>query len=65
MLYNINMKAKELIKLLHKNGWVIDRIKGSYHIYRKDNNTISLPVHGNKDIKIGTLKSILKEMEGK
>ena len=59
------MKSNELIKLLYKNGWVLDRIKGSHHIYKKDNNTISVPVHGNKDLKIGTLKSILKKMEGK
>jgi len=65
MLYNKNMKSNELIKLLYKNGWVLDRIKGSHHIYKKDNNTISVPVHGNKDLKIGTLKSILKKMEGK
>lgn len=26
--------AKEIVKLLHQKGFVLDRIKGSHHIYR-------------------------------
>ena len=40
------MEGKELVKLLKKNGWQIDRISGSHHIMVKGGRTISVPVHG-------------------
>jgi len=55
------VNGKVLIKLLKSNGWVLDRVSGSHHILKKDSKTIVVPVHGTKDIKIGTLNSILKE----
>lgn len=30
------MKDKDLLKLLEKNGWVEERIKGSHHVMKKD-----------------------------
>ena len=54
------MKDKELLSLLQKNGWQLDRINGSHHILIKDNKTISLPVHG-KDMKKGLETAILKQ----
>lgn len=39
------MKGKELVKLLQKNGWVVDRIHGSHYIMKKDNETEIIPVH--------------------
>lgn len=54
------MKDKELLKLLLKNGWKLNRINGSHHILEKDKKTISLPIH-NKDMKKGIEKSILKK----
>ena len=55
------MSGKKLIMLLKKDGWQKDRIKGSHHIYKKDGKLVSIPVHGNEDIPIGTLKEILKQ----
>lgn len=55
------MSGKDLIKLLKSNGWELDRVSGSHHILKKDSKTIVVPIHGNKDIKIGTLNTILKE----
>jgi len=55
------MTGKEIVKLLIKNGWEIDRVKGSHHIMKKKDKTITVPVHGKKDIPIGTLNDILKE----
>lgn len=55
------MTGKELIKLLKKNGWRLDRIKGSHHILIKEKLTLSVPVHGNKDLPAGTLNSLLKD----
>lgn len=54
------MKPKELIKKIEKLGWKLDRIHGSHHIYKKDDETISIPVH-NTDMKPGLLNNILKK----
>ncbi|MFB2921530.1 type II toxin-antitoxin system HicA family toxin [Aerosakkonema funiforme] len=57
-----SMSGKQLAKLLEKNGWILLRVQGSHHIYGKPGNTvrISVPIHGNKDLKIGILKHLLK-----
>ncbi len=54
--------GKELAKLLEQNGWILSRINGSHHIYTNENRIerISIPIHGNKELKIGLLKHILK-----
>lgn len=54
------MKDKDLIKFLKKNGWTLDRINGSHHIFRKEDTTISVPVHG-KNVPTGLLYQILKD----
>lgn len=54
------MKGKELVKLLKKEGWVLNRINGSHHIMVKDGHSISVPVH-NTDIQKGLLHAIMKE----
>ena len=56
------MKPKELIKKIQKNGWELDRIQGSHHIFKNGNKTISIPLH-NKDLKPGILHKLLKEAE--
>ena len=63
MLYLVLMDGKELIKLLKKNGWILDRISGSHHIMIKGKKTLSVPVHASKDISKGTLNKLLKEAE--
>ncbi len=57
-----SISGKELAKLLERNGWILSRINGSHHIYVKENRIerISIPIHGNKELKIGLLKQILK-----
>lgn len=59
------LSGKEMCKLLERNGWVLKRIKGSHHIYIKHGReeTISVPVHSNKTLKIGMQKAILKLAE--
>lgn len=57
------MTFKELDKLLQNNGWHQTRSKGSHFQYQHKEypNTIAVPNHGGKDIKCGTLHSILKQ----
>lgn len=53
------MKDKDLPKLLQKNGWKIERIRGSHHILIKGDKTEIVPVPG-RDVPIGLLNAILK-----
>jgi predicted RNA binding protein YcfA (HicA-like mRNA interferase family) len=57
-----SISGKQLAKLLEKYGWTLARINGSHHIYIKSERKerISVPIHGNKDIKFGLLSHILK-----
>jgi predicted RNA binding protein YcfA (HicA-like mRNA interferase family) len=54
--------AKEIIRLLEKNGFVFDRASGSHQIYMLPDGTkrVIVPLH-NKDLPKGTLHSILKQ----
>ncbi len=56
------VSGKELARLLEKHGWVLLRIQGSHHIYGKAANAVrlSVPIHGNKPLKLGLLKHLLK-----
>lgn len=53
-----------MCRVLEQHGWTLIRVKGSHHAFQKpDNpNTIIVPVHGNKDLKVGTQRAILKDV---
>lgn len=53
------MKDKDLLKLLLQNGWMLDRVKGSHHVLKKDGQTEVIPIHG-QDVPTGLLNKILK-----
>ena len=57
------MKAKELIKLIEKDGWSFERQTGSDKIFkhRTKKGIVVIPEHGNEDVKIDSLNSILKQ----
>jgi len=55
------MNGKALIRLLMENGWKLDRIRGSHHVMKKGEDSLVVPVHGNKDLPKGTLNDILKD----
>lgn len=57
-----SMSGKELAKLLERNDWLLLRVQGSHHIYGKPGSSvrISVPIHGNKSLKVGILRHLLK-----
>lgn len=64
--YNINIvllivSGRQLIKLLQEKGWHLDRIEGSHHILIKGNKTLSVPVHGSKDLGKGLLHVLMRQ----
>ncbi|MFN2457616.1 MAG: type II toxin-antitoxin system HicA family toxin [Chitinophagaceae bacterium] len=59
----MNLSPRHLIKVLEEHGFIFKRSRGSYHIYYNSANykTVIVPLHGNKDLKKGTLLAILKQ----
>ena len=60
----MDLSPKRILKILKENGWDLDRIKGSHHIFIKGNESVPVPVpiHGNQDLKKGTFFAILKKI---
>ena len=58
-----SMSGKAFCKLLHLHGWQLQRIRGSHRIYTHSDKTeiLTVPVHSNQDLKIGTLSKLLKD----
>jgi predicted RNA binding protein YcfA (HicA-like mRNA interferase family) len=56
------VSGKDFAKLLSQKGWELKKIHGSHHVYTKAGRKerISLPIHGNKPLKIGLLKHLMK-----
>lgn len=59
------VSGRKLAKILERHGWKLMRIKGSHHIYGKEGSEIriSVPIHGDKTLKIGLIKHLLKLAE--
>jgi predicted RNA binding protein YcfA (HicA-like mRNA interferase family) len=60
-----SINGKDLIRAIEKRGWFLLRISGSHHIYGKAGSIvrISIPVHGNKPLKAGLVRHLLKLAE--
>ena len=57
------ISGKKMCKVLERRGWRLARTKSSHHIYKKPvvAAIITVPVHGNKDLRAGTQATIMKE----
>jgi predicted RNA binding protein YcfA (HicA-like mRNA interferase family) len=57
-----SLTSKDIIRVLEKEGFVLDRIKGSHHIYYhpETKRRAVIPFH-KKDLPKGTLLEILKQ----
>jgi predicted RNA binding protein YcfA (HicA-like mRNA interferase family) len=58
-----SVSGKHFCNVLRKHGWELKRVRGSHHIFGKPENPsiLTVPVHGNKSLKIGTLKALLRD----
>ena len=59
------ISGKRFCRLLEAKGWELKRMNGSHHIYTKMGIVarISVPVHGNKPLKLGLQKYLMKVAE--
>ncbi|HZX58586.1 MAG TPA: type II toxin-antitoxin system HicA family toxin [Mucilaginibacter sp.] len=54
--------SQDIINLLKDAGFVLDRIKGSHHIFfHPQNNKRAVVPHPKKDLPTGTARAILKQ----
>ena len=56
------LSGRDLARLVERHGWTLLRVSGSHHIYGKAGSVarLSIPVHGNRPLKRGLLKHLLK-----
>ena len=57
------VSGKHMCKVLERQGWVLQRIRGSHHIYAKagvPGVILTVPVHGNHSLRTGTQKAIMR-----
>jgi predicted RNA binding protein YcfA (HicA-like mRNA interferase family) len=57
------VSGKQMCRILERHGWHLDRIKSSHYVYKKPGHAaaISVPVHGNKTLKIGLQRGLMKQ----
>jgi predicted RNA binding protein YcfA (HicA-like mRNA interferase family) len=48
---------------LQRQGLQLLRVRGSHHFFTMDELRTSVPVHGNRPLKIGTLRGILRDIQ--
>lgn len=57
-----SMDGREVIAEFEKFGFSVVRTEGSHHVMKKDGhrNLLSVPVHGHKPVKRGTLGGLIR-----
>ncbi|MBZ0291148.1 MAG: type II toxin-antitoxin system HicA family toxin [Anaerolineae bacterium] len=60
-----SLSGKQVVAILERLGFQVIRIKGSHHIMNRiaggQTQRLNVPVHGNKPISPGTLRSIYRD----
>ena len=59
------LSGRDFARLIERRGWQLLRIAGSHHIYGKAGSVVrlSIPIHGNRPLKIGLLRHLAKLAE--
>lgn len=55
--------GRDMISFLAKQRFALRRTVGSHHVMRRDKTQTVVPVHGNHDLAIGTLRGILRDIK--
>jgi predicted RNA binding protein YcfA (HicA-like mRNA interferase family) len=56
------LKGREVIRAFERAGFTVVRSSGSHTIMKKAGQlgTLSIPIHGGRDFKLGTLKGLIR-----
>jgi predicted RNA binding protein YcfA (HicA-like mRNA interferase family) len=52
-----------MIRFVERHGFSVVRTRGSHHFMARGEQRTSVPSHGRRSLKIGTLRSILRDNE--
>jgi predicted RNA binding protein YcfA (HicA-like mRNA interferase family) len=52
-----------MVRFLQRQGFAVLRIRGSHHVLNRGDVYTTVPVHGNRSLKIGTLRKILRDID--
>jgi len=57
-----SVNGKKLCKIVERKRWILKRINGSHHIYKREGKEelLVIPVHKNQDLKSGLLRTIMR-----
>jgi predicted RNA binding protein YcfA (HicA-like mRNA interferase family) len=58
------LSGRRTMQALMRAGFIIDRVAGSHHVLTYPNDptrTVTVPVHSGRDLKPGTLRSIIRQ----
>ena len=56
------LTGKEMVRFLEQQGFTVVRVRGAHHFMERGDQRTSVPVHGNRSLKIGTLRGILRDI---
>jgi predicted RNA binding protein YcfA (HicA-like mRNA interferase family) len=58
-----SVSGVRIVRALERHGFKVARVTGSHHIMRHpDGRGTTVPVHGNRDAAMGTLRGILSDV---
>ncbi len=59
-----NITSRDIVKVLHKLNYILDRQSGSHAIYYESHSKkrVVVPLHGKTVLKLKTLNGILNDM---
>jgi predicted RNA binding protein YcfA (HicA-like mRNA interferase family) len=61
-VYNAHVKSADLIRELQATGWLLDRVRGSHHVFKHAERPGHVVVpHPKKDLGPGLVKAIRKQ----
>lgn len=57
------LNGRQALRVLQRGGYAITHVRGSHYYLRKPgaSNLVVVPVHGSRDLPLGTLRSILRQ----
>ena len=57
------LTGAEMVRFLEGHGFVVVRVRGSHHVMANGDLRTVVPVHGSQDLRTGTLRAILRDVE--
>ncbi len=52
-----------MVKFVERQGYLVVRTRGSYHVLAQGDRRTTVPVHSNDVLKFGTLRGILRDID--